>query len=171
MVRRIYSKGLLIAALLAVLLSATFPRKATALTSATNSEMSDGSGSGWLPFTNGGMHISANTFMGSNSHGLRGDFTSDTYYVNQYSQITITAIQLSNAQWIGPSVRVQNGGSTFYVGMYDFNNGSPYLQILKRAGSNWVPLSGTYDCGKLAAGTKLRLEVVGATVALQVLSG
>ncbi len=163
MVQLIYSKVLLVAALVAMLLIPTLPGQASALTFATNSKLS---GPGWLSFSSGGLHISANTFTGRNRQGLSGDFTTGTYYVNQYSQIAITVTQLSNTQWIGPSVRVQKGGNNFYLGMYAFNNGSPYLQILKRLGNNWVQLSGTYSCGKLAAGTKLRLEVVGSTVAL-----
>ncbi len=52
------------------------------------------------------------------------------------------------------------------MGVYAFNNGSPYLQIFKRLDGNWAPLSNRFPCGELAAGTKLRLEVVGATLAL-----
>ena len=109
----IYSKVLLIVAALTALLISTVPGKASALTFANNGHLS-GPGSGWwLPFSSGGLHISANTFTGSNSQGLTGDFTAATYNVNQYSQIAITGTQLRNLQWIGPSVRIQNGGGQF----------------------------------------------------------
>jgi hypothetical protein len=159
--------ALLVAALLAgVAVISASPQKASASIFATDNNLNGGSRTGWLPFSSGGLHISANRYMGSNSQGLAGDFTANTYYINQYSQIAITATQLRNTQWIGPSVRVQNEGRNFYVGMYIFNDGNPYLQIFKRLDSNWSALSGVYYCGKLEAGTRLSLEVVGSTIAL-----
>ena len=113
--------ALVVAALLSgIAVISAFPEKASASIFATDKNLNGGSGTGWLPFSSGGLHISANSYTGSNSQGLAGDFTANTYYFNQYSQITITATQLSNTQWIGPSVRVQNGGRNFYVGMYIF---------------------------------------------------
>jgi Putative esterase len=166
MLQLIYAKVLPVAVTLAALLIIPgFSGDASAMTVVSNSHLSVRSSSGWLLFSEGGLHISGRTFTGSNSQGLTGDFTPDRYYVNQYSQIEVTATQLSGTQWIGPAVRVQNEGNNFYVGIYALNNGSPYLQILKRLEGSWIPLSDTYDCGELTAGTKLRLEVVGSTVA------
>jgi Putative esterase len=165
-VQLIYVKIFSVAATVAILLISTVPGDASATTLAPNSNLSVGAGPGWLLFSDGGLQISANTFKGSKSKGLTGDFSAGRYYVNQYSQIEITANQLSNAQWIGPTVRAQSAGQNFYVGVYAFNNGSPYLQIFKRLDGNWAPLSNRFPCGELAAGTKLRLEVVGATLAL-----
>ncbi len=107
MVQLIYVKIFSVAATVAILLISTVPGDASATTLAPNSNLSVGAGPGWLLFSDGGLQISANTFKGSKSKGLTGDFSAGRYYVNQYSQIEITANQLSNAQWIGPTVRAR----------------------------------------------------------------
>ena len=62
-------------------------------------------------------------------------------------------------------VRAQNGGLSAYVGIYNWNNGSPVLQLFKRSGANsWTQLGSTYNSGALAAGTQLQLMVVGSTI-------
>ena len=88
-----------------------------------------------------------------------------TYSSDQFSQVKVTSTQLTGGQWIGPMVRAQNGGLRAYVGIYSWNNGSPVLQLFKRSGSNnWTQLGGTYNSGPLAAGTQLKLSVVGSTI-------
>jgi len=57
------------------------------------------------------------------------------------------------------------GGQEAYVGIYNWNNGSPNLQVFERNGGNWTQLGSTYNSGPLAAGTQLKLMVVGDTVA------
>ena len=49
-------------------------------------------------------------------------------------------------------------------GIYSWNNGSPVLQLFKRSGANWTQLGSTYNSGPLAAGTQLKLTVVGSTI-------
>ena len=66
--------------------------------------------------------------------------------------------------WIGASVRNQSNGN-LYVGIYDANGGAPQLRLYKRVGGDFTQLGASYDCGTLAAGTKLRLVVVGRTLA------
>ncbi len=62
-------------------------------------------------------------------------------------------------------VRAQNGGQDAYVGIYYWNNGSPDLMLFKRSGGTWTQLGSTYNSGPLAAGTQLKLMVVGSTIA------
>ena len=76
----------------------------------------------------------------------------------------MTSTQLTGTQWIGPAVRTQNGGQDGYLGIYNWNNGSPELMLFKRSGGNWTQLGSTYSSGPLAAGTQLKLMVVGSTL-------
>jgi hypothetical protein len=102
---------------------------------------------------------------GTSAAGTTGDVrTAETYSSNQYSQIEVTSTQLTGSQWIGAAVRTQNGGQTGYVGLYAWNGGSPELMLFKRNGStNWTQL-GAYSTAPLAAGTQLKLMVVGTTL-------
>jgi hypothetical protein len=66
-------------------------------------------------------------------------------------------------------VRLQNGGQNGYVGIYYWNNGNPELILFRRTnGTGWSQLGPTYACGPLAAGTQLKLMVVGTTLAFLV---
>ena len=96
--------------------------------------------------------------------GLAGDiWTAETFPSNQYSQIDVTATQLTGGQWIGAAVRAQNGGRDAYVGIYYWNGGKPELLLFKRSKGSWDQL-GSYNSGPLAAGTQLRLMAVGSTI-------
>ena len=76
----------------------------------------------------------------------------------------MTSTQLTGGQWIGPAVRVQDGGQDAYVGIYYWNSGSPELMLFKRSGGGWAQLGSAYNSGPLAAGTQLELEAVGSTI-------
>ena len=77
----------------------------------------------------------------------------------------MTSTQLTGYQWIGPAVRLQNGGQDGYVGLYYWNNGNPELMLYARNGaSGWTPLGNAYNCGALAAGTQLELAATGSTI-------
>ena len=99
--------------------------------------------------------------------GLSGDIrTGEAYGSNQYSQVEVTSTQLTGYEWIGPAVRLQNGGQNGYVGIYYWNNGGPELILYKRSGGGgWTQLGSAYNCGPLTAGTQLKLMVVGNTLA------
>ena len=127
----------------------------------------DGSlGPDWTDISDGGLAISSQAVTGTIASGNSGDIrTGESYDSNQYSQIEVSATQLTGSQWIGPAVRVQADGQEAYVGIYNWNNGSPDLTLFERNGGNWTQLGNTYNCGPLAAGTKLKLMVVGDTIA------
>ena len=76
----------------------------------------------------------------------------------------MTSTQLTGSQWIGPAVRIQNGGQNAYLGIYYWNSGSPELVLYVRNAGNWTQL-GAYSSGPLAAGTQLKLLAVGNTIA------
>ncbi len=76
----------------------------------------------------------------------------------------MTSTQLTGGQWIGPAVRMQNGGQDMYLGIYFWNNGTPQLRIYKRSAGTWIQLGSSYNCGPLAAGTLLQLTAVGSTI-------
>jgi hypothetical protein len=126
----------------------------------------DGSlGGNWTNISDGGLTISSQTAAGTAASGVTGDIrTGETYAGNQYSQIEVTSTQLTSSQWIGAAVRVQNNGQDAYVGLYNWNNGSPVLGLYERSGGNWFQL-GSYNSGALAAGTQLKLMAVGSTLA------
>ena len=126
----------------------------------------DGSlGPNWTDISDGGLAVTAQAVTGTVASGNSGDIrTGESYDSNQFSQIEVSATQLTGNQWIGPAVRVQAGGQEAYVGIYSWNNGNPDLMLFERNGGSWSQL-GTYNCGPLAAGTKLKLMVVGDTIA------
>jgi hypothetical protein len=127
----------------------------------------DGSlGSNWTDISDGPLAISSQTVTGTVASGTSGDIrTGESYDSNQYSQLEVSATQLTGNQWIGPAVRVQASGQLAYVGIYNWNSGNPELMLFERNGATWTQLGNTYNSGPLAAGTKLKLMVVGHTIA------
>jgi hypothetical protein len=120
-------------------------------------------GPNWANLPEGGVAIASGQVVGTRSGSSSGSYRVDASYNNdQYSEITVTSSPLS--VWIGASVRNQGNGN-FYVGIYYANGGPPQLRLYKRVGGAWTQLGTSYDCGTLAAGTKLRLVVVGSTLA------
>ena len=91
----------------------------------------------------------------------------ESYGSDQYSQIEVTSTQLSGGQWIGPTVRSQNGGQDTYLGIYFWNNGTPQLRLYKRTAGTFTQLGSSYDSGPLPAGTKLTLSAIGSTISFQ----
>src|SRR5689334_19991755 len=146
-----------------------FPQAAFAVTASDNFNRANGSlGANWTNISDGGLAITSQAVAGTASAGVSGDIRTaagESYPGDQYSQVEVTATQLTGGQWIGPMVRAQNGGLNAYVGIYFWNNGSPVLQLFKRSGSNsWTQLGGTYNSGALAAGTQLQVTAVGSTI-------
>ena len=126
----------------------------------------DGSlGVGWSAISEGGLTISSNAVVGSAA--LAGDVrTAETYSADQFSAVELTSTQLTGGQWVGPAVRMQNGGLDMYLGIYFWNGGSPELRLYKRSAGNWIQLGSSYSSGPLAAGTVLKLASVGSRIAL-----
>src|SRR5262249_13629614 len=91
----------------------------------------------------------------------------ETYTGDQSSQVEVTSTQLSGGQWMGPAVRMQNGGQDMYLGIYFWNNGTQQLRLYERNAGTWTQLGGSYNCGALAAGTKLQLVAVGSQISLR----
>lgn len=119
-------------------------------------------GADWTAIRDGGLSITSHAVTGTS--GLAGDiWTAGTFTSDQYSQIEVTATQLTGIQWIGAAVRAQDGGRNAYVGIYDWNGGRPELILFARSGNSWTSLGG-YRCGPLAAGTRLKLMAVGSMV-------
>ncbi len=71
---------------------------------------------------------------------------------------------MGGGQWIGPAVRAQKGGQNLYLGLYYGNGGSPELMLFKRISGVWTQLGSAYPSGPLAAGTQLKLTVVGSSL-------
>ena len=79
----------------------------------------------------------------------------------------MTSTQLSGGQWVGPTVRSQNGGQDTYLGIYFWNSGTPQLRLYKRTAGAFTQLGASYNSGPLPAGTKLTLSAVGSTISFQ----
>src|SRR6516162_4512584 len=144
-----------------------FPQDALAATASDDFNRANGSlGANWTNVTDGGMAIVSQAAAGTAAAGVSGDIrTAESYTSNQYSQVQVTSTQLTGGQWIGPMVRAQNGGLNAYVGIYNWNNGSPNLMLFERSGINsWTQLGSTYSSGALTAGTQLQLMAVGSTI-------
>ena len=123
-----------------------------------------GLGANWTAISDGAMSIASQQVTGT-AGAVNGDIrTAETYPADQYSEVQVTSTQLTGTQWIGPAVRLQNGGQDGYVGIYNWNSGSPVLMVFKRSGGNWTQLGSSYNTAPLAAGTKLRLTVLGNSI-------
>ena len=122
-------------------------------------------GPDWTDMSDGGLAISSQAVTGTSATGITGDMrTAENYSSDQFSQVEVTSTQLTGGQWIGPAVRTQSGGQAGYLGVYDWNNGSPELMLFRRVGSSLIQLGSAYSSGPLAAGTQLKLMVVGSTL-------
>jgi hypothetical protein len=122
--------------------------------------------SSWSDMTGGGLAISGQAVIGTNATGITGDLrAAETYAVDQYSQVTVTATQLSGTQWIGPVVRASNGGQNLYAGLYEWNNGNPQLMLFKRISGTLTLLGTSYSTAPLSNGTLLTLTAIGNTLA------
>jgi Putative esterase len=115
----------------------------------------------------GGLSIASQQAVGSAS-GYAGDIrVAETYGSDQSSQVEVTSTQLSGGEWMGPAVRMQDGGQDLYLGIYYWNAGDPQLRLYKRSDGTFVQLGSSYECGALPAGTQLKLSVVGSTLSFQ----
>ena len=122
-----------------------------------------GLGPAWVAMSDGGLSIVSQRVVGT-AGKYAGDIrVAESYGSDQYSQIEVTTTQLSGGQWVGPTVRSQNGGQDTYLGIYFWNNGTPQLRLYKRTAGTWTQLGTSYNSGPLPAGTKLTLSAVGST--------
>ena len=120
-------------------------------------------GSNWVAISDGALSIASQAVVGTSA--TAGDIRiAETYSSDQSSQIELTSTQLSGDQWVGPSVRTQNGGQNTYLGIYFWNNGSPQLRLYKRIAGTWIQLGSSYNSGPLPAGTTLQLSATGSTI-------
>jgi hypothetical protein len=121
-------------------------------------------GGNWTAMSDGAMTISSQVVAGGSS-GQSGDTrTAESYTSNQYSQVQVTATQLTGGQWIGPAVRSQNSGQNLYLGIYFWNSGSPQLRLYKRTSGSFTQLGASFATSGLAAGATLRLTATGTTI-------
>jgi hypothetical protein len=137
------------------------PVGASATAEAADFNPADGGlGANWVAMSDGGLSFSSQAVVGSAR--LAGDvWIGKRPLSDQFSQVSVTSTQLTGGQWIGPAVRVQDGGQDMYLGIYFWNNGSPLLRLYKRTADAWSQLGPSYDSGPLAAGTKLKIVAVG----------
>src|SRR6185312_7579835 len=124
-----------------------------------------GLGSRWSAVSDGALTISSQVVVGTSATAgaIR---TAEAYTGDQSSQVEVTSTQLSGGQWMGPAVRMQNGGQNMYLGIYFWNSGTQQLRLYKRTAGNWVQLGSSYSSGALAAGTQLKLTASGSTISL-----
>jgi hypothetical protein len=163
--RALRALSLLVAFCLLLVPPLILPQRALAGVKASDDfQRADGGlGANWQKIKDGGLKISSQAVTGRS--GLTGDmWAAEKFPGNQYSQIEITPKQLKNGQWVGTAVRVQKGGLSAYVGIYDWNSGRPELKLFKRIGGIWTQLSQSYSPGPLAAGTQLKVAAVGSTI-------
>jgi hypothetical protein len=143
----------------------------TATSSATsasdNFARADGSlGPNWTDISDGGLAISSGAVIGKVGSVTGDAWTANSFGGDQFSQVAVTSTQLTGGQWIGPAVRVQNSGQNAYLGMYNWNSGSPQLILFKRSGGGWAQISAAVSISPLAAGTQLQLTAVGSAISL-----
>ena len=130
-----------------------------------------GLGAGWAAMSDGGLSIASQAVVGS-AGSIAGDvWVGDSYSGDQYSQIEVTSASLSVGDWVGPTVRSQNGGQDTYMGLYwnDQLTGNYVLVVyVRKSGNPWIQLGGIYTLdGPLPAGTQLRLSAIGSRISFQ----
>lgn len=124
-----------------------------------------GLGPDWTNMSDSKMAISSHAVIGTSASGISGEiWTAHAIASDQYSQIEVARAQLTGNQWIGPAVRVEDGGENAYLGIYWWNRGRPELKLYVRHAGNWTPIGSVYNSGPLAAGTKLKLIAIGNTI-------
>jgi Putative esterase len=140
----------------------------TGTSASDNFNRADGGlGANWTAISDGGMTIASQQVVGTAAQVTGDTWTANTFGSDQYSEVQVTSTSMSGIQWVGPAVRVQNGGQDGYVGIYSWNSGSPVLELFERSGGSWTQL-GAYNSGPLAAGTKLRLVALGNSISFMV---
>ena len=154
--------------------SANVTSVAVSCTNSTTTSASDdfnrvngGLGASWVAMSDGGLSIASQQVVGAAGTHAGDIRAGESYGSDQYSQIEVTSTQLTGGQWIGPTVRSQNGGQDTYLGIYFWNNGTPQLRLYKRTAGTFTQLGSSYDSGPLPAGTKLTLSAQGSTIAFQ----
>jgi hypothetical protein len=141
---------------------------ASAATASDDFGRANGSlGPNWTATSDGGMVISSQAAVGGSGADSGDMWTANTFSSGQFSQVTLTATQLTGAQWIGPTVRMQASGQDGYVGFYYWNGGSPELMLFLRNNGGWGEL-GAAATAPLAAGTQLQLTAVGNSLSFTV---
>ena len=103
-------------ALVVVILLILSAQAASATAPSDDFNRANGSlGAGWTAVSDGALSISSQAVVGTSA--TAGDIRiAETYSSDQSSQIELTSTQLSGGQWVGPSVRTQNGGQNTYLG-------------------------------------------------------
>ena len=126
-----WSLGLvLLACLLAVTQLASVSTASAATTASDDFSRADGGlGANWTDISGGGLAISSQLVTGTAGQVTGDMWSAQAFGSDQYSQDEVTSTQLTGGQWIGPGVRLQNGGQNGYVGLYNWNNGSPQLSV------------------------------------------
>ena len=114
-----------------------------------------------MAVSDGGLSISSQQVVGTAGAPRATCGSAEEYGSDQFSQVEVTSTQLSGGEWVGPSVRGQNGGQDTYLGIYFWNGGDPQLRLYKRTGGAWIQLGDSYESGPLPAGTRLTLSAVG----------
>ena len=126
-----------------------------------------GLGASWAATSDGSLSIVSQQALGKAGAYAGNIRVAESYGSDQYSQIEVTSTQLSGNQWIGPTVRSQNGGQNTYLGIYVWNNGNAQLRLYKRTAGTLTQLGSSYKSGPLPAGTKLTLTAIGSTISFQ----
>ena len=140
--KALWSLGSLAIVGIVLALLPVFSHKASVGTTATASAATDdfnradgGLGPGWTGMSGGRLAISSRAVIGTSTSasGAAGDMrTSHAFTSDQYSQVEVTAKQLTGTQWIGSAVRAQRGGQNAYLGIYWWHDGSPELRLFVR---------------------------------------
>ena len=121
----------LLIAPLVIAARAASPASAAQLSGSDDFNRADGGlGSSWSAVSYGALSISGQAVVGTSATAgaIR---TGETYAGDQSSQVEVTSTQLSGGQYIGPAVRMQNGGQDMYLGIYYWNNGTQQLRLYK----------------------------------------
>lgn len=121
-------------------------------------------GSGWAAISSGGMSIAGGEAIGVNNT-ITGNYRTETYSSDQYSQLEVGSIALTEGAFLGPTVRNQDAENC-YVLIYFENSqraaGTYELDFYKCVAGSFTLLAEFTINGPLAASTLLTLIAEGS---------
>lgn len=150
--------------------TATGPQLVLTQVAADNFNRANGTlagSNGWLATSDGSMNIVSNEASGV-AAAIAGDYRTDTYTGDQYSQATVGSVTGVSGDFIGLALRHNPATNAGYAFLYFDNAGVPECDIYFRlAAGAYTKIAGTI-VGALATGAVLTAIAVGGQLIFQV---
>ena len=127
-----------------------------------------GLGAAWAAMSDGGLSIVSQQVVGpaARSRAIFGSGRATAAI--SIRRVEVTSTQLSGGEWIGPTVRSQNGGQDTHTwGSTSGITATRSCGSMSAAAGAGSSSAASYDSGPLPAGTQLTLSAVGSEISFQ----